>query len=44
MRKWKLRVKYIQIMEEGGKQKRLEELDALRYFQNQLVRQDRPGI
>ena len=44
LRKWKLRVKYIQIMEEGGKQKRLEELDALRYFQNQLVRQDRPGI
>ncbi len=25
-------------------EKRLEELDALRYFQNQLVRQDRPGI
>lgn len=37
LRKWKLRVKYIKIMEESVKQKGLEELDALRYFQNQLV-------
>ena len=45
LRKWKLRVNYIQIMEESGKQKRLEELNALRYLKDQLVRQDKmPGL
>ena len=44
LRKWKLRVNYIQIMEESGKQKSLEELNALRYLKDQLVRQDRLGI
>ena len=44
MRKRKLRVKYIQIMEESGRQKNLEKLEALRCFQKQLVRQDRLGI
>ena len=39
-RKWKLRVKYIQIMEESAERKRIQEYEDLRFFQNQVVKQN----
>ena len=39
-RKWRLRVKYIKIMEDGAESKIQKELEALRFFQSQRIRQE----
>ena len=39
-RKRRLRVKYIQIMEESAEKRRIQEKEALLYFQSQLLKQD----
>lgn len=39
-RKWRLRVKYIKIMEDGAESKIQKELEALHFFQSQRIRQE----
>ena len=39
-RKRRLRVKYIQIMEESAEKRRIQEKEALLYFQSQHLKQD----